>query len=209
MTVTQRPSIVEGKLYARLGRFSQTIALGLIWTAVAATIVLLYPATAALFSVVRHWNRGDDPPLLATFWAGLKENFVQAIQLQVIGTGTFIGLALTVGFVRGLPQSDQPLALVPLYAAALVLAAITLFIFPLMVNFRITTVGLMRTALLIAIARPLTTLRCLAPIAALALLSLLLPVVPLIAAGLAASTIYRPCQRVFDHLAGNRNLVTP
>lgn len=191
---------VDGAVYRHLHRFSRGVIASLLWVIPAATVVLSGPATAALCSVVRQWNRGDDPSVVSAFATGFRANLRQGLQLQVLllfAASIVVGAALAVPSVGPAAQVALVCVAGPLGVAALIVAT---WGFPLMVNFSVTTRRLLSTALLLGLSRPGTTLLNVGVIALACALSIVAPILPLLISGLVAGTVCLRCSRVFEQV---------
>ena len=191
---------VDGAVYRHLHRFTRGVNVSLLWAVLAATVVLSGPATAALCAVARRWNRGDDPPVVVTFLAEFRTNLKQGLQVQVL---LLVSIVLVAGSVVLLPAASPgvQVALVclitPLAVAALIVAT---WAFPLMVSYEVGTRHLLRTALLLGLSRPLTTLVNIGTVLVAGVLSIVAPILPLIVSGLVASTTSLRCRGVFEQV---------
>lgn len=130
---------------------SQLIAI-LIPIAILAPFVT-FPATAAMFSVVRKWIMGDaDVPLLKTFWKGYKSNYKQSmfgglviVPLWAIYIFDFFFYAMEINSVL------RYLFIV----LGVLLLAFSCHFFSMTVHFHMKFWSIMKNAALIAIGRPL------------------------------------------------------
>lgn len=114
----------------------------------------LFPATSAMFSVARKWVLGDtDVPLLKTFFRNYKQNFVQAM----VG-GIFYALLfaiMIIDFRVYLNQLEGFGFVAYLFLALMALLLISLLhFFSLLSHFHMTTVQLLKNALILTIGRP-------------------------------------------------------
>jgi uncharacterized membrane protein YesL len=118
----------------------------------------LFPSTSAMFSVVRKWVLGDtDVPLFKTFFRSYKENYKQAM----LG-GLIYAVLLTVLIVdyRLYAQNIAGLGfLSTLFLFLIFLLIVSLFhFFSLVSHFRMSTLQIVKNALLLTIGRPFRTL---------------------------------------------------
>lgn len=114
---------------------------------------VLFPATSALFSVVRKWVMGDvDVPLLKTFWRGYKSNYKQSmfgglviVPLWIIFAFDFIFYAVQVSsLLRYL-----------FIVLGIILLAFTVNFFSMTVHFHMKFWTILKNSALISIGRPL------------------------------------------------------
>jgi uncharacterized membrane protein YesL len=195
-----RPAVVDSRVYAALERFTAVVALNLLWLLASLPLVTLFPATAAMFGVVREWSRGNEPALLPTFVRCFRENVKQAWALQAVVSVIGLGLVADAYLARGLPPVPHAASQAVVLVTVILVVAGLVYAFPLLVTYRMRFGALLRASLLLAIGRPVTTLGCLA-IGALGVgLTVAFPAAPLLVMSLVASATYRWCARVFDEV---------
>lgn len=176
------------------------IGLNLLWLVAALPVVTLFPATAAVFAVARKWARGDEPAVLATFWQAFRDNFRQAMALQLIWSAVLFGVFANLQLADAQPPLLATASLVGCWVAVGVVAAATMFAFPLMVHYQTSWRQLIKWSVLLGIGRPLTTLSCVSVVFVITAISTVFMALPLLAASATATVLYRFCQRVFDRL---------
>lgn len=112
-----------------------------------------FPATAAMFSVVRKWVMGDtDVPLVKTFWKGYRENYKQSmfggliiVPLWVIYYVDFIFYAVEISsMLRYL-----------FIVLGVILLAFTFNFFSMTVHFHMKFWALLKNSALISVGKPL------------------------------------------------------
>ena len=158
-------SFLDSRTYALVRRFSSCVGLGLLWTAASLPVLTLFPATAALFAVVRRWVDGEDTAVWTTFGRGFRDHFLKASAVQAMWSVLAFGLLADISLARTLAPLPQAMLVAVAVVAGTVLAATTMFVFPLMVSHRIRLVELLKLSVMLGIGRPLTALRCLALVA--------------------------------------------
>lgn len=207
-TYSARPSGLAGvaanffdsRAYQGLQRFAEIVGLNLLWAVAALPIITLFPATAAMFAVARKWARGDDPAVFTTFWQAFRDNFRQAMALQLIWGAVLLGVLANLQLADTLPALVATALLIGCWVAFGVVAAATMFLFPLMVHYQTSWRQLIKWSVLLAIGRPATTLRCGLVVFVVVAVSTMFIAFPLLAASATATAVYRCCQRAFDRL---------
>jgi len=150
------------KIYRIAEAITRILYINLLWVAFSllGVIVLgLFPATAAMFSVVRKGMLGEkDIPIFKTFWQYYKSEFIQSnllgYALVVIGAVLYIDL-------RFFQKSDGIITLGLSYLflfLLLVYFTVVLYIFPVFVHYQFKTLEYIKYALIMAIGRPFQTL---------------------------------------------------
>lgn len=195
---TQRQSWLDSRVYTQLSRFGSVVSLGVLWVVASLPVVTLFPATAAMFGVVREWSLDREPALAQAFWRLFRENLRQALAVEAIALAAITG---GVGSMRIAELLPPPLGVATQAAALLagtVLMAGLIFAFPIMVGYRMSLARLLRAAVLIALGRPLTTLACAGLLAGAFFVSYVFPLAPLLLGGLTAGAVYGWCSRAID-----------
>ena len=82
---------------------SCTLALVPIWLAASLPLLTAYPATPALFGVVRNWMRQEVPGVIAPFFRHFRENLRQSLLLGPAWTFLGVVLAINLLVIRQLP----------------------------------------------------------------------------------------------------------
>src|SRR5436190_20025512 len=75
---------VNSRLYRALDAFGSLFLLNLLWLALCVPLVTAFPATAAMFAVVRDWTRDDGNYSLGRFFHHLRANFVQSLGIGIL-----------------------------------------------------------------------------------------------------------------------------
>ncbi|RIX54067.1 DUF624 domain-containing protein [Paenibacillus nanensis] len=119
------------------------------------TPFLVFPATAAMFTVARKWVTGEaDVPLFKTFFRGYKENYKQSMIGGILYTVLFALLVVNFFFYR-----EEFSVISYIFLAFLVLVAASLFnFFSMLVHYHMKTFQLIKNALLITIGKPFRSL---------------------------------------------------
>ncbi len=150
------------KLYKAAEAITRILYINLLWVAfslLGAIVLGVFPATAAMFSVVRKWMLGEtDIPIFKTFWQHYKSEFVQTnllgFAMVLIGAVLYIDL-------RFFQSSEGMITLVLSYLflfLLLVFFTIALYIFPVFVHYQFKTLEYIKYALIMAIGRPIQTI---------------------------------------------------
>ncbi|MGH2543832.1 MAG: YesL family protein [Ardenticatenaceae bacterium] len=193
-------NFLDSKLYRVMEVFTNFFLLNLLWLAACLPIVTIFPATAALFGVVREWVRRGQSGFFQPFVRYFKENFRQSLWIGLLWTlfGAFLTLDFFLLAGLGLIARIALLALFSLWAVAYLLASI--YLFPVMVHYRIGWWPLIKNSLLIALSQPASTAKCLLVIAGAILLFFYLPITTLLLGSTTAYLIYHLSDRAFHRI---------
>jgi uncharacterized membrane protein YesL len=142
------------------------LLLNLLWLLMCLPIITIYPATAALFGVTRSWSREEEPGIVGPFFRHFRENFALSLLVGIVWT--LLGALLLLNVLLSSRVADfvaLPLVVVT-GIAGLTYALVSPYIFPVIVSFHATPLGVFKNAALLAIAQPFLSL-----LAAITLLS--------------------------------------
>jgi uncharacterized membrane protein YesL len=91
-------NILESKVHRWLEVFANFLLLNLLWLLACIPVLTIYPATGAMFGVVRDWVRKSDvgviQPFILRFRENLKQSFVIGIVWTVSGTALVLDFYL-------------------------------------------------------------------------------------------------------------------
>lgn len=132
----------------------------------------LFPATAAMFAVVRKWVNGEkDISVFHVFWNSYKKEFLKINVLGYILAGAGYLMTMEFQILRTQEHIAYTVASFAVVGLFLLLSVIALFLFPIFAHFQLRTLDYIKWALLIGIGHPLLTVFLLGIIIALTYLS--------------------------------------
>lgn len=135
-------------------KFAYVNLLWLIFTLVGGVILGFYPATIAMFSMVRDWLRGkSDLPVLKNFWNYYKLDFLKGNLLGVFINVLLIFIAADIFYITLNEQLDW--THIPLFAFILIVVLFLLFIFPSFAHYDLKVIPLIKNTFLIMIISPI------------------------------------------------------
>jgi uncharacterized membrane protein YesL len=189
--------ILDSRLYRWLETFSNFLFLNLLWLLACLPVVTIYPATAAMFGVVRGWVRKKEDGLLQTFLACFKENFKQSFVIGLVWT--FLGFVLLLDFYLINQASSGPGVVLGslLFLAVILYVFTSLYLFPVMVHYEASWPVVLKTSLLLSVGQLSTTVLCLLVVAVMVGISFFAPVSLLVTGSLTAYIVYWLCDRAF------------
>lgn len=185
--------------------FSNFFLLNLIWLLVCLPLVTSYPATAAMFGVVREWVKGREPRLLESFFSFFRESLKQSLLIGIVWTLMCIFLVSNFFLVGQLPPSAK----FPLYMWFIILGFIyllaSIYLFPVMVNYELRWAGVLKNSLLLSVSQLLVTLQCMLVLGTSTVLLLAFPPVLLMIGSVTSYALYWLCERAFQRVAAREN----
>lgn len=190
-------SILDSKAYRALEFFYELLVLNLLWLATSLPVVTLFPATAAMFAVVRDRIREKEPALVRSFYAHFRANFKQSLWIGLVWTLLGGLLVLDIYLAGRMPPTVKlPMLLVLSFLGVLYLFG-TIYLFPVMVNYELKWMAVLRNALLLSVSQLPTTLLCLLVMAAAVLAVQLFYYALLILGSVTAYLVYMLCEKSF------------
>jgi uncharacterized membrane protein YesL len=192
--------ILNSKLYRAIEILISFLLLNLLWILLSLPVVTAFPATAAMFGVVREWGRGTDSGALEPFFRHLKANFAQSFWIGLIWI--VLGAALWIDFF--LLGAAEAWAQVPLFLllalGTLCYAFTSMYLFPVMVNYVNDWRTVIKNSFLISLSQLWITLLCVFICVLVLLVVLFVPVTGLLAGSLTAYAVYWLCKRAFSRI---------
>lgn len=117
-------------------------------------VITIFPATAAMFGVVRKWIKGDEPPIFTTYCKLFAENFKQSMIVGIVLTLVAIILAADFYYLLHHKSSLHLLIIPMLYFVCLLYISTIISIYPLMVNNYLSTTQLLVNAFKMGFYKP-------------------------------------------------------
>ncbi|KQB94496.1 putative membrane protein [Geobacillus sp. PA-3] len=151
----------SGGLYRLMDWISKMALLNILWivfTALGLFVFGFFPATIAMFAVVRKWIYvGDDVPAVKVFWSSYKREFLKS---NLLGLAVFaIGGVLYIDFLFVRHALTGPISL--LYAPLMILMLIFLFMLfyipPIFVHYDMKISQVIKSSFFVMIMNPLST----------------------------------------------------
>ncbi|GGA44611.1 YesL family protein [Paenibacillus physcomitrellae] len=131
----------------------------------------LFPATAALFTVVRKWVMGEsDVSVTRTFFRGYKENYKQSMIGGIFYTLLFVIMVIDYRVYMVKTQNLQLIGIIMLLLLILLLVSLFNF-FSMVAHYHLKTTTMLKNAVLLTIIRPFRSFSTLAGAAVLLFLT--------------------------------------
>jgi uncharacterized membrane protein YesL len=201
-------NILDSRFYQALRVLADFFILNLMWVTACLPILTIFPATAAMFGVCREWVKGRDTHTIEAYFSLFKRNFKQSLYLELVWS--LIGGVLLANYALleinyDLVQAMSFGAKFPLFVWSVLTGLMYLFtsvhLFPVLVNYDTSSLGVLKISLLLSVSRPLITLLCLLTLAISVVLLWFLPLSLGILGSFTAYLIYRLCDRNFRTVA--------
>ncbi|PLS01071.1 YesL family protein [Neobacillus cucumis] len=160
--------LVKSNFYAALEIFSNFLLLNLLWVLMCLPIVTIFPATAALFGVVREWVLKQDSSVFRSFFKCYKENFKQSFPLGLLWMVLMALFYMNFTVISQLGSMGKMFFTPLLFLGGLLFIFVSAFLFPVMVHYRLNWINLLKNSLILAISYLPFTLLVIAVLLAMA-----------------------------------------
>lgn len=197
-------NVMNGKFFRVMEILSNFFLLNLLWLLLCLPIVTIFPATAAMFGVVRQWKLHDDTTVFTAFIKYFKENLKQSMLISIFW-GFFVFM-LYVNFTLLAQMNSMKFIIFPFLILFTVLTILTtVFIFPVMVHFKLSVFGIVRNSFLLAMSYFPTSL--LATLIILGIFALFLwnPITVFLSFSVGVYFIFTLCNKVFEKNKHKKN----
>jgi uncharacterized membrane protein YesL len=157
--------------------FVRLVYLNVLWIGCSFAGLILFgffPATAAMFAVIRRWIGGEsDLQVFKLFWKYYKTDFIKANVLGLILLMFGVTLYVNLKFVFTITTFE--ILYVPILAITICFSLMLLYIFPVYVHYEFNLLLVIKNSFLIMVLNPKSTIGMVAGIILLYLIGSLIP----------------------------------
>ena len=116
----------------------------------------IFPATLAMFSLIRKWILGEtDFPIFQTYWKYYKENFIQSNLIGIIFTMIGFIIYIYLQFIEATADSLFMYIHIPLYIFIFIMFLVFIYVPPVFAHYQVSIVQLFKNAFIIMMMNPL------------------------------------------------------
>lgn len=191
-------NFVNSKFYSFLEKITNFFLLNLIWLLLSLPLITLFPATTAMYAVLRDWVQGKDSGVVKPFFQYFKSNFKHSFFYGILWFIILYIFYIDLVIISEFESSTYLLLTSLLFVIGLLVAFNTAFIIPVMVHFKLSFWGHIKHAFLFSIMYFPTTLLCLLIIVGMIISVLYLPALLFIIFSIGSYIIFRLCYRTFQ-----------
>lgn len=140
-------------------RFAYVNLLWIGFTFLGVVVLGFFPATVALFTVIRKWIMGEtDIPVFQTFWTTYKSEFIRSngLGLLIVIVGGLIVLNLV--FIQNSGDSFTNMIQIPLYMFMFVVVLTMFYLLPVYVHYELKLRQIIKNSFLLMIINPIENL---------------------------------------------------
>lgn len=150
---------MDSKLYRTMEWIMNAFLLNLLWLLLCLPVLTIFPATTAMFGVVREWQNRKDIHVIPSFFRHLKENFKQSLGLGVLWFIFTLILFVDLVITNGMSSGFKYVLFSFFFLLSIIYLFVTITIFPVIVHYRTTWKGGLKIALLVSVGNlPFTLL---------------------------------------------------
>lgn len=162
----------------------------------------LFPATVAMFAVVRKWMLGNDEmSIFKTFWTAYKREFLKSNILGVIILAVGLILYIDFQFVLNASNSFVSILYVPFFIITFIFISMLFYIIPIFVHYDMKLSQVIKNSFFVMIMNPLSTFYMLiGSFGIVFVLSYAPPICLLYSGNLLALFIMKPATNAFEKI---------
>lgn len=140
-------------------RFAYVNLLWIGFTLLGAVVLGFFPATIAMFAVIRKWIMGEtDIPVFQTFWTTYKSEFIRSNGLGLIIVIVGGLMVLNLVFMRNSGDSFTNMIQIPLYMFMFVAVLTMFYLFPIYVHYELKLRQIFKNSFLMMMINPIENL---------------------------------------------------
>ncbi|WP_083652217.1 YesL family protein [Bacillus sp. MRMR6] len=168
-----------------------------------------FPATVAMFAVVRKWMFGkEDLSIFKTFWTAYRQEFLKSNLLGLIIIGFGLVLYIDFYFVNHAASSLKAILYVPFLIITFIYICMLFYIIPIFVHYDMKISQVIKNSFFVMILNPLSTFFMLiGSFGILFVLSYAPPICILYSGNLLALFIMKPAVNAFEKIGSKSKLV--
>lgn len=190
---------MDGKLYKSMEFIMNAFLLNLLWLLLCLPILTIFPATTAMFGVVREWKKQNDIRIFTAFFRLFRENFKQSFLIGILWL-VFTGLLLgDLIIINQLNSSVKYILFSFFFLMGILYLFVSIYIFPVLVHYQVTWKNAIKNALLLSISTLHHTILSILIIAACLVLYFYLPAAMMLGFSISAYLIYSLVSSRFHH----------
>ncbi|MBS4205138.1 YesL family protein [Lederbergia citrea] len=191
---------IDSGFYRFLEKFTNFFLLNLLWFLMCIPIITIFPATAAMFGVVRQWVQKKDSGVFKSFFVYFKENFKQSFLLGLL----WFVFALLFYFNINISLQMSGIAKIIMVSSLLFICLFfvmtTIYLFPVMVHYKMRWTLIIKNSFLFSISQLWVTIRCILILLLTVLISYVIPISSIILWSIGGYLTYALCDKSFKKI---------
>lgn len=192
---------LNNRFYSTLNTMVDLFFLNLLWIITSLPLITFFPATAAMFGVVRkRIFQKETEGILKSFLKMFKENFKQSFIISIIWSVLAFFLYFDYRLIDPSSSVGHLILYIILVIGILLFSSISIYLFPIMVHFELSFKNVIRNAFLFSLMNPVLTILLLSIVGAGTALFYFYPATIFIIGSLATYAVYYLCHIWFNQL---------
>lgn len=163
-------------------------------------IITIFPATTAMFGVVRQWVQKKDNGVFRNFFLFFKENFLQSFIIGIAWLILAFSLYYNINISLHMSGVLKIIMVSSFMFFSIFFIMTSIFLFPVMVHFKLRWTQLIKNSLLISISQFWVTVLCGIILLIATFLSLFIPITSIIVWSIAFYLLYYLCEKSFNKI---------
>ncbi|WP_284140522.1 MULTISPECIES: DUF624 domain-containing protein [unclassified Virgibacillus] len=152
-------NLFSSTLYRMMEWISRFAYLNLLWilfSLLGLVVFGLFPATIAVFAIMRDWLRGStDSPVFQSFWKYVKADFVKSNLMGLFVVAIVLLIRIDLYFIQMNIDENVTWMNIPLFAFIVLFLLFLFYLFPSFVHFDLNIFKLIKNAFLIMLISPI------------------------------------------------------
>ncbi|WP_058308849.1 YesL family protein [Gracilibacillus massiliensis] len=137
-------------------RFAYVNILWMAFTIIGLGIFGLFPATVAMFTLIRQWIMGNtDEPVFTRFWQTYKKEFLKSNLIGLVFYVISLLFYINFQFIQFYQGGFYNVVKVPLYIFMLAISLTLIYIIPTFVHYELRFLDIWKNAFLVMLIHPL------------------------------------------------------
>lgn len=181
----------ENVFFRILDIFAHFVLLNVLWIILCIPVLTIFPATTALFSVVRKWvSEGTDAGVFHLFFTSFKENFKKSFTIGIMWTIAGSILYFDLALLLEIEFTGRYFLFILLIFSAIIYIFISIYLFFLLAHYDLSVLHTIKNALLLSVSNLYHTVLCLVIIGGASIIIYYFPVFIMIFGSVLAFILY-------------------
>lgn len=196
---------INSRFYGSLELISNFFLLNLLWLLLSLPLLTAFPATAAMFGVIRDWKLNKQNGVFFSFFSHFKRNFKQSFTYGILWFIFAVVFYIDFMLLEHMGPVMNMLVMVMLLILGIIVTFVTIYLFPVMVHYDLKVFKTIKFSLFYSFMYIHITLISIVICALVIIISLFFPMLLVFAFSLTAHIIFSLCFKTFDKTAKKVN----
>lgn len=189
----------DNMFFRILDIFAHFVLLNILWIALCIPIITIFPATTALYSVVRKWvTEGIEVGAIQLFFTSFKKNFKKSFIIGLLWLIAGLILYFDLSILMQIEFTGKYFVFILLTFSTILYVFISIYVFFILVQYQLSIAHTIKYALILSVSRLLHTLLFLVIIAGALIFTYYLKFLIIIFGSMLAFIMYNIFHRL-DH----------